>query len=340
MVVVGVKLGDLISRKSISFEFLAGKTVAIDAFNALYQFLAIIRTGPGVPLKDKHGRITSHLNGLLFRTVRLMEYGIKPVYVFDGKPPELKKATIEERKERKEEALREYQEAILRGDFETAWSKAVQTATLSESMANDAKTLLDFMGVPWIQAPSEGEAQAAYMTIKGDIWASASQDYDSLLFGAERLVRNLTISGRRFYRKKKVSVKLNPELVVLEEALSELGLKREQLVDLAILIGTDYNEGIKGIGPKTAYKLIRKYGSLENIIKYENVSLDFDYEAVRSIFLNPEVTDDYDLRWGSVDERGIIKFLCEDRDFNVERVRKAVERLRKASVAFRQTTLF
>ena len=337
---MGVKLKDLINGEKLRFEDLSGKKIAIDAFNALYQFLAIIRVGPGVPLKDSYGRITSHLNGLLYRTIRLLEYGIYPIYVFDGKPPVLKAETLEKRHERKVIAMKEFEEALKKGDYEKAWSKAVQTSRLSDSMANDAKELLDLMGVPWVQAPSEGEAQAAYMTVKGDVWAAASQDYDSLLFGAKRLVRNLTITGRRFYRKKKIAVKLEPELVELDTMLEKLKLTRGKLVDLAILVGTDYNEGIRGIGPKKAYKLILKYGSLDEIINNNVVQLNFDYNQVRRIFLKPEVTDSYDISWGKVDKEGLIQFLVDERSFSEKRVLKAIERLKKTELESKQQTLF
>jgi len=148
--------------------------------------------------------------------------------------------------------MREWQEALKEGDYAKAFSKAVMTGVLTSEMIDDAKTLLKLLGIPWVQAPAEAEAQAAYMAKRGDVWASSSRDYDSLLFGTPRLVRYLTITGREFLPSKGISRPLKPELIVLEEFLSEIGLTREQLIDLAILIGTDFNDGIKGIGPKTA----------------------------------------------------------------------------------------
>ncbi|HIE23838.1 MAG TPA: flap endonuclease-1, partial [Candidatus Korarchaeota archaeon] len=294
---MGLRLSKLVVRHEIKLESLRGRIIAIDAYNALYQFLALIRLRYGVPLTDKYGRVTSHLNGLLFRTLRLVEAGIRPVYVYDGKPPKLKSKTLEERVEKKKEAEVKWREAVARGDLRDAWAKAVQTSRLTKNMAEDSKKLLDYMGIPWVQAPSEGEAQAAYMTQEGDVWASASQDYDSLLFGSLRLVRNLTITGKKFLRKTPGYYRLKPELIKLEETLGKLELTREQLVDMCLLMGTDYNEGVKGIGPVKAYKLIKKYGTLEKVLEGEKISLNAHIDAVRDFFLNPPVTADYSLEW-------------------------------------------
>lgn len=336
---MGLKLSKLVVKHQIKLESLRGRIIAIDAYNALYQFLALIRLRYGVPLTDKYGRVTSHLNGLLFRTVRLVEAGIRPVYVYDGSPPQLKSKTLEERVEKKKEAEVKWKEAVAKGDLRDAWAKAVQTSRLTKSMAEDSKKLLNYMGIPWVQAPSEGEAQAAYMTQAGDVWASASQDYDSLLFGSLRLVRNLTITGKKFLRKTPGYYKLKPELIKLDETLRELDLTREQLVDMCILMGTDYNEGVKGIGPVKAYKLIKKYGTLERVLEVESISIGADIDAIRNIFLNPPATADYELKWEDVDEDGLIEFLVEERGFQRERVKKAIERLRRARIKGKQSTL-
>jgi flap endonuclease 1 (EC 3.1.-.-) len=254
---LGVDLGPLIkSRRQIRVEELHGKSVAIDAYNALYQFLAVIRGEAGEPLTDSKGRVTSHLSGLYYRTLNLLEKGVKPVYVFDGKPPELKAQEIENRIRQRESARAKYEEALKRGDLESARTYAALSARLRDYMVEDAKRLLEALGVPWVQAPSEGEAEAAYMAAKGYVWASVSQDYDSLLFGSPVLVRNLTISGRRKLPRKDVYVEVVPELIRLDEVLGELGLTREQLVDLGILIGTDFNpDGIRGGGPRQGVQL-------------------------------------------------------------------------------------
>jgi flap endonuclease-1 len=324
---LGVDLKDIVSRREISLDQLSSKIIAIDAYNTLYQFLSIIRQPDGTPLMDRQGRITSHLSGLFYRNANLMEKGIKLVYVFDGEPPSLKEMEIKRRTKVKEEALIKYEEALKRGALEEAKRYAQVTAQLKDYMIEDATRLLDLMGIPWIQAPSEGEAQAAHMAAKGDVWAAASQDYDSLLFGAPRLVRNITITGKRKLPRKEVYIEVVPEVVELSQVLSELGITRELLVDIGILIGTDYNPGVKGIGPKTALKLVREHGSLEKISpKIEEAYPDVKLGQIRLIFLKPTVTDAYQLKWKPLDTGGIIDFLCHERDFSEDRVRAALEK--------------
>ena len=333
---MGVNLKDLIPQEAVhvitDLKELKGRKVAIDAYNALYQFLAAIRQPDGTPLMDSRGRITSHLSGLFYRTINFMEAGIKPVYVFDGKPPELKAREIEERMKVREEAERKYKEAIARGKVEEARTYAQASSRLTNEMVEDAKKLLEAMGVPWVQAPSEGEAQAAYMASKGDVWAPASQDYDSILFGAPRLLRNLTISGRRKLPRKNVYVEVKPELIEVNELLRKLSLSREQLIDIAILLGTDYNpEGVKGVGPKTALKLIKTYGSLEKALgSLPNASFPVPPTVIREAFLKPKVTDSYVIKWREPDEKRVIELLVKEHDFSETRVKNALERLKKA----------
>lgn len=325
---MGVDLGDLVPKTIIDLSSLSGKTVAIDAYNALYQFLAIIRQPDGTPLMDHAGRITSHLSGLFYRTCNLLELGIKPIYVFDGTPPALKEAEIKRRMKVKEEAVKKYETAIREGKIEEARMYAQMTSHLKDYMAEDSKRLLTLMGVPWVQAPSEGEAQAAHLVKKGDANFCASQDYDSLLFGAPYLLRNLTISGRRKLPRKDVYVEVVPEIIELKRIIKELGITREQLIDIGILIGTDFNpEGVKGIGPKSALKIIKTYGSLEAALPaLKNAEFPADPVKIKEIFLNPNVTDSYRLVWKEPDVEGVVNFLCGEKDFSEGRVRKAVEK--------------
>jgi len=323
-----VNLGELVPKTKVDLTSLSGKSIAIDAYNALYQFLAIIRQPDGTPLKDSTGRVTSHLSGLLYRTANLVEMGIKAVYVFDGVPPALKEVEIKRRAKVKEEALVKYERALQEGRIEEARTYAQMTSRLKDYMAEDSKRLLNLMGVPWIQAPSEGEAQAAYLAKKGDTNYCASQDYDSLLFGTPRLVRNVTISGRRKLPKKAVYVEVIPEIVELDHVLKELEITREQLIDIGILVGTDFNpEGIKGIGPKTALKLVKQHGSLEKLPELKEEEFPVEPQRIREIFLNPKVTDNYKLAWKDPDVEGIVDFLCRERDFSEERVRKALKKM-------------
>jgi flap endonuclease-1 len=337
---LGVDFGDLVVRRALTLEELRGKSIAVDGYNALYQFLTVIRQPDGTPLMDSHGRVTSHLSGVFYRTINLLEMGVKPVYVFDGKPPEIKEMEVARRRALREEAVKKYEEALQRGDLKAARTYASQSARLREEMVDEVKKLLDAMGVPWIQAPSEGEAQAAYLAIKGDVWASASQDYDSLLYGAPKLVRNLTISGRRRLPRSEKYVEVVPELVLLSEVLRTLELTREQLIDLAILIGTDYNpDGVKGIGPKRAYILIKKHGSLENVLKHLPEVQIPSFQSIREIFLKPTVSMDYVVRWRPIDRGKVLEILVEEHDFSRERVEKAIDRVEEALRMERQVGL-
>jgi flap endonuclease-1 len=327
---VGIPLGDIIPRRKIDFAEIAGKKIAIDAFNALYQFLSIIRGADGNPLMDSEGRVTSHLSGLLYRNTNLAEMGIRPCYVFDGAPPKLKRPEIVRREEVKQAAAEKLRKAIDEGRTEEIRKYAQATARLTHPMISDAQRLLSLMGIPWIQAPSEGEAQAAHMAARGDVYAAASQDYDSLLFGAPVLIRNVTISGRRKIPRKNAYVQVEPEIVELQTVLDKLKLNRNCLVYLGILIGTDYNpDGIKGIGPKTALKMVTQYGSLQDLLEHigdKNV-FPVDPEELVKLFLEPDVTDRYELSWASPDVDGIVSFLCRERGFSEERVRKALDKM-------------
>lgn len=330
---LGVNLRDLVPKTIVKLEDLAGKSMAIDAYNALYQFLAIIRQPDGTPLKDSNGRVTSHLSGLLYRTSNLVGLGIKPIYVFDGIPPVLKEVEIQRRVKAKREAQVMYEHALKEGKIQEARVYAQATSHLKDYMADDGKRLLELMGIPWIQAPSEGEAQAAHLTKRGDADYCASQDYDSLLFGAPKLIRNVTISGRRKLPSKNVTVEVVPEVVGLEQTLRECGITYEQLVDVGILIGTDFNpDGIEGLGPKTALKLIKEYGNIENAVPHvKNAEFPVEPQRIREIFLNPNVTDNYRVEWRDPDIEGTVNFICRERDFSEERVRKALERIQEGN---------
>jgi len=326
---LGVNLRDLVPKTTVTLESLSGKSIAIDAYNALYQFLAIIRQPDGTPLKDRTGRITSHLSGLLYRTSNLVEIGIKVVYVFDGIPPTLKEVEIKRRARVKEEAIVKYEKALQEGKMEEARTYAQMTSKLKDYMTDDAKRLLNLLGIPWMQAPSEGEAQAAHLAKKRDTDFCASQDYDSLLFGAPELVRNVTISGRRKLPRKNVYIEVEPETVELDKVLNELGITHEQLVDIGILVGTDFNpQGVKGIGPKTALQLIKQHGSLEKLLPtLKEAEFPVEPARIREIFIHPQVSDNYRLAWKEPDIEGVVEFICSERDFSEDRVRKALEKM-------------
>jgi len=328
---LGVNLTPIIEKRVVTLEDLRGRSFAVDGFVVLHQFLALVRARDGQPLMDAQGRTTSHLVGLAFRTTRLIaDYGMKLAFVFDGRPPQLKRAEVEKRREIRAKFEEEYREAVAAGDYKTAMSKAVMTGRLTGEGVADAKRLLDLLGIPWVQAPSEGEAQAAYMAARGDVWASNSQDYDSLLFGAPRLVRYITIQGEEWLPSKGRARKLQPEIIELENLLGVLQLSREQLIDLGILVGTDFNRGIRGIGPKTALKLLRKHGRLEQLPTEIREQLPGEVEAIRDLYLHPPATDNYSLDEKPVQEEELIRFLCDERSFSRERVETVITRMRNA----------
>lgn len=336
---MGSAIGVLVQREKISLDQLRGKVIAIDAFNALYQFLSIIRLRDGTPLKDSTGRVTSQLSGLFYRTVNLIEYGIRPIYIFDGKPPSLKERTLKEREAVKVKFTKEWQDAVEKGDLSAAFKKSVMTSRLEKGMVTEARHLLELMGVPWLAAPSEGEAQAAYMARQGECYAAASQDYDSLLFGSPRLVINLTIAGKRYYPKPGIAVDLIPEMVELEKILNQTKLSLRELIDVAMLVGTDFNAGIYGVGPKRALQMIQKFHSLEETADEMGWELEFDPAAIRELYLNPPVIDVSKLDWTVPSYSEILDFMVMQKNFDSARVTRGIERLKAAIENQRQSGL-
>ena len=339
---MGVKLGDIVDSRRITISDLAGEIVAFDGNNILYQFLSIIRGRDGQPLKDRQGRITSHLSGLMYRNSNLMEAGIKIIYVFDGRPHRFKSTVLERRRNTRQKAKKAYEKAVEEGDTQKARRYGQQAVVATTDIIGDAKNLLTLMGLPWVQAPGEGEAQTAYMASKGDVYAAASQDFDSLLYGAPRHVRNLSITGRRKLPRKNVYIKIEPEMLELEKIKRSLGLSQSKLIDLGILVGTDYNpDGIKGIGPKTALKLINKHGSLEEALPHiKNAEFPHPVEEIKDLFVNPRTTDNYKLEWNKPDVAGLIGFLSGEHNFSQQRVMGAIEKMKAGMVQrAKKTTL-
>lgn len=313
---MGVALRDIIVpfREEVSLSAVQG-IIAIDAFNALYQFLSIIRQPDGTPLMDRSGRITSHLSGLFFRTTSLITQGIRPVYIFDGIPPALKAETVKDRRSAREDAQVKWDQARRDGDVQAAYAYARASSKVDAEIITSAKRLLSLLGIPTIDAPSEGEAQAAYMGRRGDVSLVASQDYDTLLFGAPIQIRNLTLSGKRKIRGKSISV--SPERISLQAVLDGLAITREDLIKVAILTGTDFNTGLPGIGAKTGLKTV-KNGEFESVIQAKMPQ--FDPVPVMDFFLHPPVSDEYHLTWSNPDYDGLIAFLSDDYGFSRERI--------------------
>lgn len=316
---MGVKFKDIINPEPIKFDDLKGKIVVLDAANIIYQFLSSIRQADGTPLMDHRGKVTSHFSGILYRTTSLIERGIKPFYVFDGAASDLKRGTQIKRSEIKKESKIKWEKALEDGNIEDARKYAVRTSRMSPEIVDGSKKLLELMGIPYVQAKGEGEAQASYMVEKGDAWCVGSQDYDCMLFGATRMVKNLTITGG----------KANLELIQLQRVLEDLNISREQLVDVAILVGTDFNQGIKGIGAKKGINLIKKHVDVFKVLEEIDKEMEVDPKELREIFFEHDFISDYELKWRDPDRKGAIEFLAGEHDFSEDRVVNALNKLKK-----------
>ena len=311
-----------------------GRKVAIDASTFLYQFLAAIRVSGesggnsyGL-LTDENGEITSHLQGMFSRSIRLTEAGLKPVFVFDGAPPKMKDGELAKRKERKIKAEEAMKRAEEEGNEEDRMKFAKQTIRVTSEMNEDAKKLIRLMGIPVVQAPCEAEAQCAELAKGGKVWATGTEDMDSLTLGTPILLRHLVVS-----EAKKLPVKE----IRLEKVLEGMNLSMEQFVDFCILCGCDYTDTIRGIGGKRALTLIQEHHTIDEVLAHLDkekypVPEYFPYEEARKLFLNPDVipADDVPLQWSAPDEEGLIKFMVDEKGFALERIQKGIDRIKKA----------
>ena len=330
---MGLDLKPILTHTNIKLSDLSNKIIAVDAFNTIHQFLATIRGSTGELLANSHGEITSHLSGLFYRNINLLAEGIKLVYVFDGVSSPLKTNEIQRRHQIKEIATEKYEKALVQGKLEEARKYSQATSVLTNKMIEESKRLLSLLGIPAIQAPSEGEATAANLTNTDLVHICASQDYDSILFGARRLVRNITMSGKRKVPNRNAYIDVPLEIFHLEDILDLTKLTNEQLVDVGILIGTDYNSGgIPGIGPKTALKLIQKYSKLENIDQLQEPLSNVPYEEIRELFLKPKVANvtSNDIKFEPVDHDKLVEFLCMDKNFSSDRVNSALQKVQNS----------
>ena len=339
---MGLQIGDIVPRTELKFSELKGKVVAVDAFNAIYQFLSSIRQPDGTPLMDSQGRVTSHLSGLFYRNIALLSEGMKLVYVFDGEYHELKGKTHENRQEAKDKAELKFRTAKEEEDIEAMGKYAKGFAKLDAQMIKESKELLEAMGICIVQAPSEGEMQAAELVKSREAYAVGSQDYDALVVGGTRLIQNLTLA-----RKRKMPsggyVYIAPEVIEYEKVLNHLEIDGDQLICLAILVGSDFNPGgVRGIGPKKALSLVRqkKYPvAIFEEVEEIHGSLSFDWKKVFEIFKKPRV-EKTKVNFPKIDEQKIKQILVKEHDFSEDRVNKQLEKLNKAKEDSKQKTLF
>lgn len=341
---MGLNIREIVNRKELNFSELKGKTLCVDAFNTLYQFISTIRQPDGTPLMDNENKITSHLSGIFYRNIALLSEGIKLIYVFDGRAPELKAKTHKKRKEARDLAQEKYKQAEASEDSVMMKRYSSQLLRLDEGMISESKELLEALGICVIQAPSEGEAESAYLTKKNNFYASVSQDYDSLLFGAPSLIRNLTVSRRK--KTPRGFIEIKPEIISLNNLLEELEINLDKLICLGILVGTDYNpKGIPRIGQKKALELVRKFETPEEIFesvrdKIEELSEEdkFDWREIFELFKNPDVKN-FETIFPKLDKEKIREILIEKHNFSEERVEKQLDRLKELSKKNSQTGL-
>ncbi|MGP8077553.1 MAG: flap structure-specific endonuclease [Thermoplasmata archaeon] len=321
---MGLPLREIVTAQELPWEALAGRTLAVDGFNAAYQFLATLRQRDGQLFSDAEGRVTSHLMGVFYRTTSLLHEGVLPVWVFDGKPPERKAGTIRRRIASKERAEEEWRQALAAGDLDTARRKAAQTSRLTRPMVDELVAMLKALGVPAVQAPGEGEAQAAVMSARGITWGTASEDYDALLFGAPRLVRGLAARGRG-------GKAADAQLIDRADLLANLGISDEELILLGVVVGTDFNEGARGYGPKKALKLVKEHLGFDATVARAGIEPAEAREVVE-IFRRPNADDVAPPAFGPVDEEAVRRLLVDQHGFSEERVRAAIGRARHRPV--------
>ncbi|MED5158633.1 MAG: flap structure-specific endonuclease [Candidatus Thermoplasmatota archaeon] len=318
---MGCNLRDLAVIEPLEMSELSGQRVAVDVFLNAYQFITSLTGQDGKPL-SYNGKPVAHLMGFLDRTTVMLSEGIDPVFVFDGRPHELKMETLKGRKERKQEAVSRWEAAVESGDMTAAKKLGPQTAEYTPEMVAETKRLFELLGVTWVEAPMEAEGAAAVRCANGEVGAVASQDWDTLLYGAPMMVRNLTSHGTRKFGRV-----LQAEKVVLADTLAKHEITHEQLVDLGIMIGTDFHPGIKGIGPKTGLKLIREHGNIEAISEVKGFEVPERIDEIRSLFLEHPTTGEPLPKSVHAVEEDLREFLQKERGFSDRRVQRALDRL-------------
>ncbi|KEF51795.1 flap endonuclease 1 [Exophiala aquamarina CBS 119918] len=308
---------------------------------SIYSFLIAVRSD-GQQLMSDTGETTSHLMGMFYRTLRIVDNGIKPLYVFDGAPPKLKSGELAKRFARKNEANEQHEEAKETGTAEEVEKFSRRTVRVTREHNEECRKLLKLMGVPYIIAPTEAEAQCAVLARAGKVYAAASEDMDTLCFNAPILLRHLTFSEQR---KEPI------QEIHLDKALAGLDMDRNQFIDMCILLGCDYVDPVPKVGPNTALKLIREHGSLEKVVEFmENdpkkryvIPEDWPYKDARELFLNPDVRaadhPECDFKWEAPDVEGLVQFLVTEKGFSEDRVRSAAQKLQKNVKTAQQSRL-
>jgi flap endonuclease-1 len=336
---MGTAIGDLVVSESIELSSLKNKIIAVDSHNILYQFLSSIRGPDGMPLMNSQGTVTSHLAGLLYRTSSLVKEGISPVFVFDGKPHELKTSTLEKRREIRTKAKEQLKEAVESGDLAKARSIGSRAVELTRDMIEEAKKAVEVLGFPVVQGKQEGEAQATFLVQKNLAFATATQDYDALLLGCPVVIRNMAITGKRKLPYRNAYITIEPQRIELEKVLKYNNLTRKQLVWIGMLVGTDYNEKIPLVGPKTALKLVKNKKSFDDVLLSAQKQVDYDWRKVEELFLHPAVNDINEIPQTEMDREKAMEFFTEKHGFDSKRVSNALDKIQKVPEDKSQQTL-
>jgi len=304
--------------KKVKKEKYKNKKIAIDISILIYRSIISVRNS-GADFTNQKGEITSHILGLFNKTIELLHIGIIPVYVFDGKPPNLKNKTIEERKQIKKKAFDKMENAETE---EERIKYLKRTVSISKEQWTQCKDLLTTMGIPYIQAPEEADSQCAYLAKEGFVDAVLTEDMDILTFGSPKIVRNLT------------SHKIETTEIILDEILNKLELNQDQFIDFCILLGSDYSSGITNSKPDIILKYYKENKNIKDTIKNMkkdniNVPSDFNYEETKNYFLNPNILEicKENLQLKKPDNAKLLKILVDDYGFLKYLIKTKIDRL-------------
>ena len=321
----GIK--EYIPIEEMNYSDLKGKTLAVDAFNSLYQFLSVIRTPDG-NLLERNGIVVSHLYGILWRYGYLLSTGVKLIFVFDGKPSAMKEDTIEERRRKKEEIAKEIENAESNGDEKEVARLKRFNARVDDSIIESTKELASLLGIDYIDSPEEGEAEAVHLVKTGFADYVITQDYDAIAYDCQNILRNIGVKKNDHY------VKIN--LVNSSHVFKVMGINREQFLYIAFMTGTDYNKGIYKVGIKRALKIAQKSHSEEDVVSnlieegyVQQEDRDAAINELKTIILkfkNPNVCDGNLITRNQFNKEKLVEYLTK-LNFNIDRFMPMIDKI-------------
>jgi flap endonuclease-1 len=313
-------LRDVAHIEDVPFDSLSGSVVAVDAHNWLYRYLTTtVKFTADAVYTTAEGEEVANLVGVVQGLPKFFEHDVTPVFVFDGGVTDLKSDEVERRREQREKAEERRKEAEAAGDSVEAARLEARTQRLTDTIHETTRGLLDRLDVPYIEAPAEGEAQCAHMAARGDVDYAGSEDYDTMTFGAPLTLRQLTSKG-------------DPELMDLQKTLEKHDITYEQLVDVALLMGTDFNEGVSGYGPKTAVTAVKEHGDIWGVMEADDVYVE-NADRIRELFFDPPVTDEYEIDLDvDPDIDAAERYVTEEWGVDAEEVARGFERIEESLV--------